>query len=115
MLSSSPRDSEEIQNIKVKDSFATKLVERKKQFYMNQAKDDRRPNEIAAYVCGFSLALTVVIARAVSRIRAKIKFGLDDWMIFFATVCVVQPSSRHSDRVIGVFGRICCGYSTVDS
>ncbi|CAI7626490.1 unnamed protein product [Penicillium bialowiezense] len=54
---------------------------------MNQAQDDRRANEIAAYVCGFSLALTAVIARAVCRIRAKITFGLDDWMIFFATHC----------------------------
>lgn len=55
---------------------------------MSQASDDRRPNEIAAYVCGLTLALSAVIARIASRIRAKNPFGADDWMIFLATVCV---------------------------
>lgn len=62
---------------------------------MSQAQDDRRPNEIAAYVCGFSLALTAVIARATSRIRAKVKFGADDWMIFLATVCFGDVPEPH--------------------
>ena len=53
---------------------------------MDQAGDDRRPNEIAAYVCGSSLALSAVIARIASRIRAKNTFGPDDWTMFIAAV-----------------------------
>ncbi|KAJ5116612.1 hypothetical protein N7456_000960 [Penicillium angulare] len=61
-------------------------------YYMAHSDDDRRPNEIAAGVCGFLLATIALTARITSRRVSRARFGLDDWMVCVGMLGVLAYS-----------------------
>lgn len=68
------------------------------EYYMAHRSDDRRPNEIAAGVCGLTLALMALGGRITSRLVSRAKFGLDDLfcclgMVYFKTFLLIYDTS----------------------
>lgn len=55
-------------------------------FEETHASESRKPEQWASDVCGLSLAFAAVILRIVTRKRARISLGIDDWLIILAVV-----------------------------
>ncbi|KAL8713746.1 MAG: hypothetical protein Q9220_002272 [cf. Caloplaca sp. 1 TL-2023] len=54
------------------------------QYYEEHASDDRRPNMLAAAICGLILSCSAVALRFLARRNSVTLVGLDDWLILAA-------------------------------
>lgn len=72
------------------------------EYYMAHKEDDRRPNEIAAGVCGLVLAFAALGARIVARLKSRAKFGTDDWLICIGMVVDTQPQGASTLLTVSI-------------
>ncbi|KAL8945985.1 MAG: hypothetical protein Q9222_007558 [Ikaeria aurantiellina] len=56
------------------------------QYYEEHASDDRRPNMLAAAICGLILSYLAVALRFFARRTSATQVGLDDWLILAALI-----------------------------
>lgn len=72
-------------------------------YFQAHADDTLQPNEIAANVCGYVFAVIAVSLRIIARKISMAKFGLDDYFIVAAMVCISQLISIHRVLTVAKF------------